>query len=88
MRPYEASICPARGVPQASRGYSEIGAYVQWYALGWGTFAGEGIMAMGSLQKGEGFCRECLAQMNVVEGCLISVIVRNLNEMRQSPAKL
>jgi len=44
-----------------------------------------GIMTWRSLLGG-GFCPECLPQISVVLGTLMSVIVQNLNEIRQFPA--
>jgi len=34
------------------------------------------------------FCPECLPQMSIVQSTLMSVIMQNLNEIRQSRAEL
>jgi len=58
---------------------------MHWWGRLW-VYAG-GIMAKGSLWGG-GFCPKCLPQMSIVWRTHMSVILQNLNEIRQSPAEL
>jgi len=37
---------------------------------------------------GRGICADCILQMTIIRGTLMTVIVQNLNEIRQSAAEL
>jgi len=52
-----------------------------------GAFMCGAVMAR-VLARGGGSCPECLPQMSIVWGTLMSVIVQNLNEIGQSAAEL
>jgi len=81
------SAHPARGVLQGAGSYGETGVSLQCYVLGWRTFVSGGIMA--GVFAGAGcFYPECLAQISIVWGSLISVTVQDMNKIGQSVAKL
>jgi len=61
---------------------TEVGNICEWGAFMWGENYGW------FFARGGDFCPECLPQMSVFEGTLISVIMQNLNEIGQSAAEL